>query len=93
MSNNGTNEKSNLQTICVGCHMDKTYNEQENGQFVKFSDTESNFNNQIQEIMSSNLSSSLQCLHLLNACIRHTWKKLSILLEEIIYTINIRRRI
>ncbi len=36
--------------------MDKTHNEQENGQFVKFSDTESTFNNPVQEIMSSNLS-------------------------------------
>ncbi len=28
--------------------MDKTHNEQENGQFVNFSDTESNFNNQVR---------------------------------------------
>jgi hypothetical protein len=38
--------------------MDKTHNEQENGQFVKISETESTFNNQVQEIMISNLSSS-----------------------------------
>ncbi len=46
--------------------MDKTHNKQENGQFVKFTDTESTFNNQVQEIKSSNLSSSLafvECLH------------------------------
>jgi 5-methylcytosine-specific restriction protein A len=59
LSNNGTNELSNLQALCVYCHRDKTHNEQENGQFVKFTDTESTFNNQVQEMMSSNLSSSL----------------------------------
>ena len=42
LANNGTNELSNLQALCVGCHMDKTHNEQENGQFVKFSETELN---------------------------------------------------
>ena len=58
LSNNGTNELSNLQALCVGCHMDKTANEQENGQFVKFTDTESAFNEKVQEIMNGVLSSS-----------------------------------
>ena len=49
---------SNLQALCVGCHMDKTANEQENGQFVKFTDTESAFNEKVQEIMNGVLSSS-----------------------------------
>jgi 5-methylcytosine-specific restriction endonuclease McrA len=31
LSKNGTTELSNLQALCVGCHMDKTHNEQENG--------------------------------------------------------------
>ncbi len=52
LANNGTNELSNLQASCVGCHMDKTANEQENGQFVKFHDTESPFNEKVQEIMN-----------------------------------------
>ncbi len=39
--------------------MDKAHNEQENKQFVKFSDTESTFNDHVREFMSSNLSSSL----------------------------------
>ncbi len=55
---NGTNELPNLQALCVGCHMDKTANEQENGQFVKFHDTESSFNEKVQEIRNSVLSSS-----------------------------------
>ncbi len=60
--------------------MDKTHNERENGQFVKFSYTESTFNNQVQEIMSSNLSSSLAFVERLH---KHTWKKLFILLTLI----------
>ncbi len=81
LSNNGTNELSNLQALCVGCHMDKTHSEQENGQFVKFSDTESTFNNQVQEIMSSNLSSSLASVERLHKT--H--------MEETIYTIDINK--
>ena len=38
--------------------MDKTANEQENGQYVKFTDTESSFNEKVQEIMNGVLSSS-----------------------------------
>ena len=38
--------------------MDKTANEQENGQFVKFNDTESSLKEKIQEIMNGDLSSS-----------------------------------
>ena len=38
--------------------MDKTANEQETGQFVKFTDTESAFNDKVQEIMNSTLTSS-----------------------------------
>jgi hypothetical protein len=50
--NNGTNELSNLHALCVGFHMDKTANEQENGQSVKFADTESSFNEKVQKIMN-----------------------------------------
>ena len=38
--------------------MDKTVNEQENGQYVKFTDTASEFNEKVQEIMNRTLSSS-----------------------------------
>ena len=58
LSNGGTNELYNLQALCKACHQDKTANEQENGQFVKFSDTESCFNNNVQEIMNNQLSQS-----------------------------------
>ncbi len=44
--------------MCIGCHIDKTANEPENGQFVKFNDTESSFNEKVQEIMNGVLSSS-----------------------------------
>ena len=42
--------------------MDKTANEQENWQFVKFHDTESSFNEKVQEIMNGVLSSSYACV-------------------------------
>ena len=61
--------------------MDKTHNEQENGQFVKFSETESTFNNQVQEIMSSKLSTSLAFVERLHKT--H--------MEETIYTIDINK--
>ena len=38
--------------------MDKTANQQENGQYVKFSDTEAAFNEKVQERMNSTLFSS-----------------------------------
>ncbi len=38
--------------------MDKTANEQENGQYVKFTDTESSFNEKVQDVMNGVLSSS-----------------------------------
>jgi hypothetical protein len=79
LSNNGTNELSNLQALCVGCHMDKTHNEQENGPIIKFSDTESIFNNQVREIMSSKLFSFLAFVERLH----------KIHMEETIYTIDI----
>jgi hypothetical protein len=61
--------------------MDKTHNEQENVQFVKFSDTESTFNNQVQEIMSSYLSSSLAFVERLHKT--HT--------DETIYSIDLNK--
>ncbi len=61
--------------------MDKTHNKQENGQFVKFTDTESTFNNQVQEIMSSNFSTSLAFVERLHKT--H--------MEETIYTIDLNK--
>ncbi len=51
-----TNEKSNLQVLCKACHLIKTSNEPETGQYIKISDTESTFNSQVHEIMNSPLS-------------------------------------
>ncbi len=54
LSGVGTNEKSNLQILCKACHLIKTANEHETGQYIKISDTESTFNSQVQEIITSN---------------------------------------
>jgi 5-methylcytosine-specific restriction enzyme A len=56
LASGGTNEIDNLQALCKACHRDKTANENEQGLYVKFSDTESCFNNTVQEIMNSPLS-------------------------------------
>jgi hypothetical protein len=56
LANGGTNQIDNLQALCKSCHQDKTATENEQGQYVKFSDTESCFKNTVQEIMNSPLS-------------------------------------
>ena len=43
LANGGTNDLSNIQMLCVGCHQDKTRAEKENG-YVKMVETESSFN-------------------------------------------------
>jgi hypothetical protein len=47
----------NLQVLCALCYKKKTQNEKEHGCYVKINNTESSFNNQVQTIMDSELSS------------------------------------
>ena len=54
--------------------MDKTTNEQENGQFVKFTDTESSFNEKVQEIMNSVLFYSYAFVEQLEQT--HGWRNI-----------------
>ena len=56
LSGGGTNEKHNLQVLCKACHLIKTSNEHETGQYIKVNDTESTFNKQVQEVFDSPLS-------------------------------------
>jgi len=56
LSGGGTNEKENLQVLCKACHLIKTSNEHETGQYIKVNDTESTFNKQVQEVFDSPLS-------------------------------------
>jgi hypothetical protein len=56
LSGGGTNEMSNHQVLCKACHLIKTSNEHESGQYIKVSDTESTFNTQVQDILDSALS-------------------------------------
>ena len=48
---------NNLQVLCCSCHKIKTQNEKVHGCYVKINNTESSFNNQVQAIMDSELSS------------------------------------
>ena len=52
----GTNDDDNLQVLCRSCHKNKSQIEKEDGSYIKIIDTESSFNNQVQELMDSDLS-------------------------------------
>ena len=52
----GTNEKDNLQVLCKACHLIKTSCEHEAGRYIKITDTESSFNQQVQDVFNSPLS-------------------------------------
>jgi len=56
LSGGGTNEKPNLQLLCKACHLIKTSNEHETGQYIKVNDTESTFNKQVQDVFDNPLS-------------------------------------
>ncbi len=52
----GTNDKINLQILCQPSHFEKTRTEQQEGH-IKVSDTMSDFNITIKEIITSSLNS------------------------------------
>jgi hypothetical protein len=56
LASGGTNDIKNLQLLCKSCHKEKTLREKEDGSYIRIIDTESSFNNQVNEIMSSPLS-------------------------------------
>ena len=56
LSNGGTNEMKNLQPLCKACHLVKTSDEHEQGKYIKINDTESTFNEHVQEVMDSPLA-------------------------------------
>jgi hypothetical protein len=58
LSNGGTNDADNLQILCKQCHDDKCESEIENGMYKRISDTESSFNNEITNIIKSDLYKS-----------------------------------
>jgi hypothetical protein len=49
-SNGGTTETNNSQTLYKACHLVKTSDEPEQGQFFKINDYESTFNENVQVI-------------------------------------------
>jgi 5-methylcytosine-specific restriction endonuclease McrA len=53
LSGGGTSEKPNLQVLCKSCHLIKTSNERETGQYINVNETESTFNKQVQEVFDS----------------------------------------
>jgi 5-methylcytosine-specific restriction protein A len=53
LSQNGTNELSNIQALCVQCHFEKTKEEQENGDYYALPDYASTFNKETEDIVLS----------------------------------------
>jgi hypothetical protein len=51
----GSNDLSNFQALCKGCHLDKTMAERENSDFIKFDDVASTFNEEGLKIIKSRL--------------------------------------
>jgi 5-methylcytosine-specific restriction endonuclease McrA len=56
LTNGGTNDVDNLQLLCKSCHKEKSMREKEDGSYIRIIETESSFNNQVNEIMNSELS-------------------------------------
>jgi hypothetical protein len=55
LASGGTNDIKNLQLLCKSCHKEKTQTEKEDGSYVRIIETESSFNNQVNDIMNSTL--------------------------------------
>ena len=53
---NPNNDLDNLQLLCKSCHKEKSMREKEDGSYIRIIETESSFNNQVNEIMNSELS-------------------------------------
>ncbi len=56
LSGGRTNEKPSLKVQYKACHLIKTSNEHETGQYIKINDTETTFNKQVQKVFDSPLN-------------------------------------
>ena len=54
LANGGSNELTNFQALCKPCHQQKTVEERENSDFIKFDPVASTFNEKALEIIQSN---------------------------------------
>ena len=50
---NGSNDIENFQALCAACHLQKTVQERENSDFIKFDDCASSFNSKSLEVIKS----------------------------------------
>ena len=55
LASGGTNDIRSIQLLCKSCHKEKTSREKEDGSYIRIVETESSFNKQVLEIMSSDL--------------------------------------
>ena len=54
LANGGSNDLTNFQALCKACHQQKTIEERENSDFIKFDPIASTFNQKALEIVQSN---------------------------------------
>ena len=76
-SQSQNNDESNLQLLCVECHMDKTQEEKLNGEHIKISKTHSSFNEETGKIFNSALCQSLAFVEIIN------WEDIESLKKEL----------
>jgi len=55
LASGGNNTEKNIQLLCKSCHKKKSQNEKEDGSYIRIIESESTFNNQVLEVMSSDL--------------------------------------
>ena len=67
LASNGTNDIDNLQALCLNCHMEKTRNEQENGEYYSLPAWGSTYNKRVHDIISSDLFQRFAFIERLNA--------------------------
>ena len=56
LASGGNNNDENLQVLCIECHHEKTKQENEEHSYLRISETGSSFNNQVYDIINSNLA-------------------------------------
>jgi len=52
----GSNDIENFQALCSGCHLNKTMDERNNSEFIKFDEIASTFNSETLKVIQSNSS-------------------------------------
>lgn len=74
-ANGGSNEADNIKVLCVGCHLEETNKQKDEGAFVKFDKSESSFNGEVKKIFDSDLVKAYAFIERLKVEIPKKYKK------------------